>query len=200
MQYIAGKIVDAKDQIISTTTGSSSSSTVAGAGGIVYGGGGTGTVSTHHAGMASWKIFTTDEQLVTYDHFCDIEGEVGDIVAIFQDDKRNLIGIHNFTQDLAVTHDMSYFNVVKAVGKFIVLSFIIAILLTSIPGPQAVQASTAIMLMLTPLYYPIREWITVSNRKSQVQKMRAKAEEIRTSMQVQIAESIDRLKQKLRAI
>jgi hypothetical protein len=199
MQHIAGKIVESKEQIISTTTGSSRSNTVAGAGGMVYGGGGTGTVSTHHRSLASWKIFTTDEQLVTYDHFCDIEGEVGDVVAIFEDDKRNLIGIYNFTQDMTTVDNWSYARVAKAFGKFVVLSLVILIFLSSLPGKRLAD-STIVMMMLVPLYYPVLEWIRVSGRKSQIRKMTATADYIRITMQVQIADSIDRLKQKLRAI
>ena len=140
LHTLVGKIVEASEQVITTTSGSISSGSVAGAGGVVYGNSGGGSVTTRHDNRTTWKIFSTDEQVLTIDHFTNVSGEVGDIVAIFEDED-SLIGVFNFTSDICHAREIGRVETIKRVGRAFALSFLAVFFLAMVMPDESVRSS-----------------------------------------------------------
>jgi hypothetical protein len=108
MSWIIGKVVQVNEETIAQVTGSFHSNSVAGGAGMVYGGGGSGGVGTSVHEKQDWRVFTRDEEYVSFKHETDVVAEPGDIVAIQQAGRseEEVIGIMNFTKDHGITKNV----------------------------------------------------------------------------------------------
>lgn len=210
LHTLVGKIVEASEQVITTTSGSISSGSVAGAGGVVYGNSGGGSVTTRHDNRTTWKIFSTDEQVLTIDHFTNVSGEVGDIVAIFED-QDSLIGVFNFTSDICHAREIGRVETIKRVGKAFALSFLavftslalmpdmIGRFLGSIFGHSAIVGPLATLAILT-LLWPAKVWIGLSAKRQRIRQMHDEVNQIGQRLSDEIQASTEKKKQRMREI
>lgn len=196
MEELVGKIVEANVQVLSTTSGSIQTSSVAGAGGVMYGGGSSGSVSTRHDQKTTWKIFSQDETLVSFDHFTQVEGEVGDIVAVFADDTYGVLGIYNFTQDFCFIDRLGYGGVVKTFFYKAIPLFILIVMVLSMYAP----GDGVLIFLLAPLLWPLRTWWRIRSKNKLVEKMEARVQDVFAEVEAEVDLSIDKLKERLRAL
>ena len=210
LHTLVGKIVEASEQVITTTSGSISSGSVAGAGGVVYGNSGGGSVTTRHDNRTTWKIFSTDEQVLTIDHFTNVSGEVGDIVAIFEDED-SLIGVFNFTSDICHAREIGRVETIKRVGRAFALSFLAVFflamvmpdmidrILASIFGHSAIVGPFATLAILI-LLWPAKVWIGLSAKRQRIRQMHDEVNQIGQRLSDEIQASTEKKKQRMREI
>jgi len=196
MEEIVGKIVEAKQQVLSTTSGSIQTSSVAGAGGVMYGGGSSGSVSTRHDQKTTWKIFCQDEAAVSFEHFTQVEGQIGDIVAIYRDESYGLLGIYNFTQDFCYVNRLGYGGIGRVfLYKAIPLFILIALILSTFEPP-----ASAFIFLLAPVLWPVLEWMGIRSQNKLVDEMGIKVKEVFAAMEAEVDLSVEKLKERMRAL
>lgn len=196
MEEIVGKIVEAKDQVLSTTSGSIQTSSVAGAGGVMYGGGSSGSVSTRHDQKRTWKIFSQDETVVSFEHFTQVEGQVGDIVAVFKDESYGLLGIYNFTQDFCYVNRLGYGGIGRVFLYKAIPLFILIVIIFSTFEPPA----SAFIFLLAPVLWPILEWWGIRSQNKLIEQMDVRVKEVFAGMEAEVDLSVEKLKERMRAL
>ena len=210
LHMLVGKIVETSEQVLTTTSGSITTGSVAGAGGVVYGNSGGGSVTTRHDNRTTWKIFSTDEKVATVDHFTNVSGDVGDIVAIFED-KDSLIGVFNFTSDNHYSREVGAIETIKRVGRAFVLSFLAVFLavilatdmiggfLAGIFGQSAIVGPFATLAVII-LLWPAMVWLGLSAKRQRIRQMHDEVGQIGHRLDDEIRASIEKKKQRLREI
>lgn len=108
MSWIIGKVVQVNEDSFAQVSGSFHSSSVAGGAGMVYGGGGSGRIGTSVHEKKDWRVFTREEEYVSFKHETNVVAEPGDIVAIQQAGRseEEIVGIMNFTKDHGITKNV----------------------------------------------------------------------------------------------
>ncbi|MCC5999384.1 MAG: hypothetical protein JJU19_00775 [Pararhodobacter sp.] len=210
LHTLVGKIVETSEQVLTTTSGSITTGSVAGAGGVVYGNSGGGSVTTRHDNRITWKIFSTDEKVLTIDHFTNVSGEIGDIVAIFEDEE-SLVGVFNFTSDICYAREIGRIETIKRVGKAFALSFfavfflmmvmpdMIGGVLGSVFGHSAIVGPLATLAILI-LLWPAKVWIGLYAKRQRIRQMHDEANQIGQRLADEIQASMEKKKQRMRAI
>jgi len=204
LQYVVGKVVDASEQTISTTYGSVSTGSVAGAGGVVYGGGGGGSVSTQHRTKSTWKIFTVDEEVATFDHYTEITAEVGDIVVMCNEGNRT-IGIFNLTDDIYFIDVPNEEYGTSRFWKAFMITSALALGILWLSIGDALNAGIELFILLLLFVLSLFLWpltVLANNRvnRAKSEKIKARVNDFWNELGSDIESSIQKKKQRLREI